>query len=132
MQIQENSNTSQLHQEIQQDGTNALTGTTGTQEVQTVPKIPSYSQGVLDFQGIAIGIKTLCWSVVIALIFLTWGFGNLWFAIKHDDPSLLAPLPFGLIQGSDVQAPLDPMLGIDSKASLDPTEQQVIEKELNH
>ena len=124
MQIQENGNTSQLNPEIQQEGTSAPTGTTGTQEVHTVPKTSSYSQKVLDFQGIAIGIKTLLsWSVVSPLVLLIITLGLLWFAVKHDDPSILAPLPYGLIPGTEGQAPLEPMQETEGQAPLEPTQE---------
>lgn len=102
MQIQENNNPTQIHQDTQQDGTYAPTGTTGTQEVQKVSETPTYSQGILDFQGIAIGVRT----IVLPIICFLWALAIIVFAIKNNDPSLLAPSPLELTPGTEIQAPV--------------------------
>jgi len=80
---------------------------TGSQRLQVIIEAKSvqtqettgYSQRVLDFQGVAKGIYTLCVCLVILTIAVTSAM-NIWYAIKNNDPSLLenAPSPYELLQ----------------------------------
>jgi hypothetical protein len=87
--------TPQNHQEVN----NVQPVSTGTQEVQEViitqvkPVVTNYSQEVLDYQGRANGFYTYAagWNIWIASIALIL---NMLFAIKNDDPTLLAPEQF--------------------------------------
>ncbi|WP_062515139.1 hypothetical protein [Halobacillus sp. KGW1] len=102
MQIQEINNLTQINLNTQQEGTNLSTSSdgVGVRKEQKASEVNTYSQVVRDFQGIAIGFRT------IALTLLVWLFGMaiLAFAIKNNDPSLL---PINLSPGTEIPVPLE-------------------------